>query len=386
MLWNRNKPTEPSRPAVNPGNASGYRVAEPDRALTAIGTLLTLYGRFAFDAVEAASSLRERCDEWAQRLMLGEGRRPGAADAATGGGAEGAPAASVSRDFRGVERFFEEVRKGEAAFVHEQLGGLRRTVLALARTLGNGVGEDRDADAQLEQQLSGLSQAVEQGDIRLIARTATSVIETSRTFMAQRRQRETRHVQKLDQELRTLRDKLSTGYDKASSDELTGLFGRTQDEQQLDQLSAIGALLEEPPWLLLIDVAAGKRETPKRDDGKADGAKRRPVPDATLREVSHCISRTFLRRHDFAARSGAHELAVLVVDMTQAEVVAATERLLGVVHNAGRSLGKSETPTVSIGLARLRPNDDPERWEARARVGVERAIQDGRDGYALGAG
>jgi diguanylate cyclase (GGDEF)-like protein len=378
MLWNRNKPTEPSRPAVNPANASGYRVAEPDRALTAIGTLLTLYGRFAFDAAEAASTLRERCDEWAQRLMLGENRR--SADASANGGA-GPAESTVSRDFRGVERFFEEVRKGEAAFVHEQLGGLRRMLLALARTLGNAVGEDRDADAQVEQQLSALSQAVEQGDIRVIARTATSVIETSRTFIAQRRQRETRHVQKLSQELCTLRDKLSTGYDKASTDELTGLFGRTQYEQQLDQLSAIGALLEEPPWLVLIDVAAGKREAGKRDE-----AKRRAVPDATLREVSHCISRTFLRRHDFAARSGAHELAVLVVDMTQAEVVAATERLLGVVHNAGRSLGKNEAPTVSIGLGRLRPNDDPERWEARARVGVERAIQDGRDGYALGAG
>lgn len=377
MLWNRSKPTEPSRSAVNPANASGYRVAEPDRALTAIGTLLSLYGRFAFDAAEAAGTLRERCDEWAQRLMLGEGRRSPAADSAAAGPAEGA----VSRDFRGVERFFEEVRKGEAAFVHEQLGGLRRMLLALARTLGNAVGEDRDADAQVEQQLSALSQAVEQGDIRVIARAASSVIETSRTFMAQRRERETRHVQKLSQELCTLRDKLSIGYDRASSDALTGLFGRTQYEQQLDQLSAIGALLEEPPWLVLIDVAAGKRETGKRDE-----AKRRAVPDATLREVSHCISRTFLRRHDFAARSGAHELAVLVADMTQAEVVAATERLLGVVHNAGRSLGKNEAPTVSIGLARLRPSDDPERWEARARVGVERAIQDGRDGYALGAG
>lgn len=375
MLWNR-KPTEPARLAVNPASASGYRVAEPDRALTAIGTLLSLYGRFAFDAAEAAGTLRERCDEWAQRLMLGETRR--ATDAAA---APGAAEGTVSRDFRGVERFFEEVRKGEAAFVHEQLGGLRRMLLALARTLGNAVGEDREADAQVEQQLSALSHAVEQGDIRVIARVATSVIETSRTFMAQRRERETRHVQKLSQELGTLRDKLSTGYDRASTDELTGLFGRTQYEQQLDQLSAIGALLEEPPWLVLIDVAAGKREAGKRDE-----AKRRPVPDATLREVSHCISRTFLRRHDFAARSGKNELAVLVVDMTQAEVVAAIERLLGMVHNAGRSLGKSETPTISIGLGRLRPNDDPERWEARARVGVDRAIQDGRDGYALGAG
>jgi diguanylate cyclase (GGDEF)-like protein len=369
MLWNRNKPTEPSRAAVNPTNASGYRVAEPDRALTAIGTLLSLYGRFAFDAAEAAGTLRERCEEWAQRLMLGESRRAGE-------GADSAADSSVRRDFRGVERFFEEVRKGEAAIVHEQLGGLRRTVLALARTLGNAVGEDREADAQVEQQLSALSQAIEQGDIRVIARVATGVIETSRTFMAQRRQREARHVQKLDQELRIVRDKLSTGYDRAAIDELTGLFGRVQYEQQLDQLSAIGALLDEPPWLVLIDVAAGKRET----------GKRRALPDATLREVSHCISRTFLRRHDFAARSGTHELAVLVVDMTQAQVVAATERLLGVVHSAGRSLGKNETPAVAIGLARARPNDDPERWEARARVGVERAIEDGRDGYALGAG
>jgi diguanylate cyclase (GGDEF)-like protein len=371
MLWNRNKPTEPSRPAVNPANASGYRVAEPDRALSTIGTLLSVYGRFAFDAAEAASTLRGRCDEWAQRLMLGEGRRP--EDAA----AEGAPERTVKRDFRGVERFFEEVRKGEAAFVHEQLGGLRRMVLALARTLGNAVGEDRDADAQVEQQLSALSQAIEQGDIRVIARAGTGVIETSRAVMAQRRQRETRHVQKLSQELASLRDKLSAGYDRATSDELTGLYARAQYEQQLDQLSALGALLEEPPWLLLIDVAAGKREV---------GGKRRAVPDATLREVSRSINRTFLRRHDFAARSGGHELAVLVVDMTQAEVVAATERLLGIIVSAGRSLGKSETPAVAIGLARLRPNDDPERWEARARVGVERAIQDGHDGYAIGAG
>lgn len=352
-------------------NGSGYRVAEPDRALTAIGTLLTVYGRFAFDAAEAASTLRERCDEWAQRLMLGEGRR--AADGAT---ADGSTEPVVSRDFRGVERFFEAVRKAEAAFVTEQVGGLRRTVLALARTLGNGIGEDRDADAEVEQHLSALARAVEQGDIRLIARSATEVIETSRTFMAQRRERERRNAQKLDQELRSARDKLLGEYDRATTDELTGLFGRTQYQQQVDQLTAIGALLEEPPWLLLVDVAAGKR----------DPAKRRAVPDATLREVSHCITRTFLRRHDFAARSGAQQLAVLVVDMTQAEVVAATQRLLGMVHNAGRSLAKSETPAIAIGLARMRPNDDPERWEARARVGVERAIEDGRDGYALGAG
>ncbi|HTV21355.1 MAG TPA: diguanylate cyclase [Polyangiaceae bacterium] len=346
---------------------SGYRVAEGDRALTAVGTLLMTYGRFAFDAAEAASTVREGCEEWAKRLVFGEGRA-----AKSEGGAE----TGVNRDFRGVERFFEEMRKSESSFVTEQIAGLRKTVISLARTLGNGVGEDRDADAKVEQGLSALSRAVEQDDIQLVTRAATSVILSCRSAMAQRRQRETRNTEKLDQELRSLRDRISSEYDSASTDELTGLYGRVPYDQQLDQLTALGALLTEPPWLLLIDVAAGKRD-PKR--AKA-------VPDATLREVSHCISRTFLRRHDFAARSGAHELAVLVVDMTQAEVVAATERLLGVVHNAGRQLGKTEVPNVAIGLARLRPNDDASRWHSRARVAVERAIQDDREGYSISAG
>lgn len=362
MLWNKNKRTDPSRVAVSSPNQSGYRVAEPDRALTAIGTLLKLYGRFAFDAAESAAVVRERCEDWAQRLMLGEPRR-----------GEGA---GVYRDFRGVERFFEEVRKAEGGFIDQHLAGLRRTVQSLARALTNSVGEDRESDAQLEQRLSTLSRALDRGDLRLITRSAASVIETSRASMAQRREREARHVRKLDRELRELREEMSTDYGRDSTDPLTGLFGRDQYEQQLDQLTTIGALLNEPPWLILIDVAAGKPDPKQRD---------KAVPDATLREVSHCISRTFLRRQDFAARSGVRELAVLVVDMTQSEVVAATQRLLGLVHNAGRSLSRYETPSVSIGLVRLRPNDDPDRWRARAKVAVERALEDG-SGYFLAAG
>jgi diguanylate cyclase (GGDEF)-like protein len=364
VLWNKNKPNDGSRVAATPANQSGYRVAEPDRALTAVGTLLKVYGRFAFDAAESAGALRERCEEWAQRLMLGEPRRD---DGATG----------VTRDFRGAERFFEETRKLEGSYVTQQLSGLRRALLSLARALGASVGEDREGDAQVEQRLTALSRALDQGDITVIARTATAVIEASRGFMAQRREREARHTQKLDKELRELREQMSEGNARASSDELTGLFGRAQLEQQLEQLSALGALLAEPPWLLLIDVAAGKH-------GARNLAK--PVPDATLREVSHCISRTFLRRQDFAARAGANELAVLVVDMTESEVLAATERLLGFVHDAGRSLAKHELPNIAIGLARSRPNEDAERWRARANVALERAIQDDATGYALAPG
>jgi diguanylate cyclase (GGDEF)-like protein len=366
MLWNKRKPSDPSRVAENLANKSGYRVAEPDRALTVIGTLLKAYGRFAFDAEQPADALRDRCEDWAQRILLGE-RSPRDGDAGPGTSGE----LAVSRDFRGLERFFSEQRQSEGEYVTRSLGGLRETVLSLARSLGGSVAEDRDADGQIEERLVTLSRAVDEGQIKHITRAAMSVIEASRSFMQQRREREARHVQKLDRELRQLREEMAASYHAGKGCELTGLAGRAQLEQQLDQLLAIGMLLEKPPWLMLVDVAAAKR----------DGAgKPRPVPDAALRDIGHCINRSFLRREDFTARSGAREFSVLVVDMTQAEVTAATERLLSAVAGAARTQGNN-APSVAVGVVRFRPNEDAERLLARAALAVERARRDSFDGY-----
>jgi diguanylate cyclase (GGDEF)-like protein len=401
MLWNKRKATDPMRgtpaePKVMradaeassaalaraPGSGSradtpAYRVPEADRALTAVGTLLTLYGRHAFDTEHAATTIREHCEEWAQRIVLGVLQRGDAAEPTS----SASQSLSAGRDWRGLERFFEQQRQREGEFVLKSLSGLRNTVLSLARSLGGSIGEDREADVMVEERLSVLSKAIDQGDVVGITRAATSVIEASRACMAQRRQRETKHSQKLDKELRSLRD--SVADDGKSNDELTGLFGRGPYEQQLDQLTAIGMLLEQPPWLCVVDVGAGKRDPNKREAPKADPKKRRPVPDRTLREVSHCISRTFLRRQDFAARTGQNELCVLLVDMTRDEMAAAIERLLETVYSRSRDLPNNEVPVLNIGVVRLRANEDAERWRARADVGVERAREDGSDTYTI---
>jgi len=398
MLWNKRKTTDPMRGSISEAKASSpevqaapasrssasqadtgassHRVAEADRALTTIGTLLKLYGRHAFDTEHTASTIRERCDEWAQRIVLGVFQRADAAPAKSSASSQNVGAA---RDWRGLERFFEEQRQREGTFVKSSLNGLRGTVLELARSLGGSIGEDRESDAMIEERLTGLSKAIDQGDMASITRAASSVIEASRESMAQRREREARHAHKLDKELRSLRE--SVADDGKGSDELTGLYGRGPYEQQLDQLTAIGMLLEQPPWLIVVDVSAGKRDPNKPE--KRDAKKQRPVPDRTLREVSHCISRTFLRRQDFAARTAQDELCVLLVDMTRDQVAAAVERLLETVYTKSRDLPNSDVPVLNIGVVRLRANEDGARWRSRADVGVERAREDGSDTYTI---
>jgi diguanylate cyclase (GGDEF)-like protein len=379
MLWNKRKPTDPAHVVAAAPDRSGYRVAEPDRALSAIGALLDSFGRFAFDTELAAGLVREQCEHWARRITFGE-RAPNAAaepEGVTGGATDAAAPPAVTRDFRGLERFFAEQRKREGEYVERAVGGLRRAVLSLGRALGASVGEDRESDGAIEERLGALERAVEHGDISLVTQAANAAIATTRTALSKRREREARQSAKLDKELRELHDALGGDAQRGAVDELTGLYSRGAYEQQLEQLCALGGLLEHPPWLVVLDVSAGKPEARRANE------RTRAVPDATLRAASHSLSRTFLRRHDFAARSGQSELSVFVVDMKQAEVSAAVERLLVDLYNAGRSLPRGEAPSVTIGVARLRAGDDIDRWRTRADLALQRAREDGGDCHSI---
>ena len=84
MLWSKRKfsgsaPLESG--AVEP---AGARVAVSDQALDALGTLLKTYARFVFDTDRTASEVRLLCEEWAQRIVLGESRSSATALAESG--------------------------------------------------------------------------------------------------------------------------------------------------------------------------------------------------------------------------------------------------------------------------------------------------------------
>jgi len=224
----------------------------------------------------------------------------------------------------------------------------------------------------VEEHLEALQRALEKSDTRAIADQATRVIRTARESMAQRRKREARHVTELSTQLKQLREELAVASDSAGVDATTGLFNRTAFDQHLDQLAAIGALLTGRPWLISLEV--DNLESVTNRFGQ-------PMSDDILRQVSNVLSRTFLRKQDFVARYAGERLSVLLVDITEEQVVAAVERLLtGVRKLAVRpTMSRALSITASIGLTQLRANDTAATWSARANLALERAKEDGRD-------
>jgi diguanylate cyclase (GGDEF)-like protein len=362
MLWNKRKPSESVWTAVAAPDRSGLRAADPDRALDALGRLLESYGRFAFDTELTVAALREQCAAWAQRIVLGEPRRE-TAEAAP----EAAAPERVVRDWHGLYRFFDDRRKAEGEYVVRSLGELRHAVYSLARSLGSSAAQDQSSDAEVERRLDVLARALGQPDMMQVRDAAGAVIQTTRAAFAQRREREARHVVELGQQVQKLRQELSDDCKNAGTDELTGLFSRVAYEQHQDQLATIGLLLEEPPWLVLIEL----------DDDKGKG--RRGSENDRLHEVSKCASRTFLRKQDFLARSGSTELAALLVEMTEPQLATALDRLLDGVRKLSPESRRGSSLTVSIGAARLRPDDEAQSWRARAEVALRRVKQAGGD-------
>ena len=89
------------------------------------------------------------------------------------------------------------------------------------------------------------------------------------------------------------------------------------------------------------------------------------------------VTRNFLRKQDFVARSGAREFAILVADMTEEQLLSALERLLAGVRKLSET--RRHCPGVLIGVACCRASDEPEAWRARADLALARAKEDGGD-------
>jgi diguanylate cyclase len=373
MLWNKKR--APAESAPGPGAASQRPNDSPDtssKALDVLTTLLRLYGQYCFDTDTIDASVAQAdCNAWATRISLADGRP------SVEGGIERAPqpAPGPFRDWAGLVGFVQERRRSESEYVVRSLRSFREAILCFAECLGQTLGDERASDARIEQQLGTLSTALEARDPRRIGAEAQRVVEAVRRAIANRRQRELEQTGLLGARLQDLREELAEARKKADVDALTQLSNRAAFDQHVRHLASLGGLLGEAPCLILADLDHFK--TINDNYGH-------PAGDEVLRQVSRCLSRTFLRKQDFVCRYGGEEFAAVLIDTTLSQAQILSERLLENVRGLMIQHAEHEIrPTASLGLAALGPGENASDWLARADAALYRAKHAGRDRLAL---
>jgi diguanylate cyclase len=381
MLWKKKKTETVAEAASNAPVSEEPRRDGPDKALDTVTSMVRLYGKHAFDTDMAdASSIEARCDEWATRISLGAPRqRP--SDAPNRGGVGGPEPRSLAgssfRDWTGLIAFIRDQRRAESEYVVRSMGNFRDAILSFANCLGKTIVEERESDARLDERIGVLQHAIHARDTTLIVAEASRVVDAVREAMGSRRERELEEVRLLGEHVRELRAELSEARKKAQIDSLTQLSNRAAFDAHVVQLVSLGVLLGDSPWLMLVDLDHFKAVNDNYGH---------PAGDEVLRQVSQCLSRTFLRKQDFVCRYGGEEFAAVLLDTTEQQMAALSLRLLECVRKLVVSHGGHEVSvTLSIGLAALRPGESSESWVARADSALYRAKREGRDTSRLDA-
>jgi diguanylate cyclase len=370
MLWKkkRTQDTVVDAPSSPPGAGEEGARDTSERALDAVTMLLRLYGKHAFDTdMSDASATEALCEEWATRIALGSSR----ARMTSSEGERGERPAAVVRDWPGLLAFMRDHRRAENEYVVRSMDHFRGAILCFASCLGKTLSEERETDALLDERIGTLKRAIDTRDASRIATEAERVVAAVRAAIDDRRLREDEEVRLIGEHMRDLRMELSEARKKAEIDALTQLSNRAAFDTHVGHLVALGALLGKPPWLMLVDL----------DHFKAiNDNYGHPAGDEVLRQVSHCLSRTFLRKQDFVSRYGGEEFAAVLLDVTQEQMTRFAERVMESVRDLSvEHGGQTMRVTLSLGLASLRPGEPVASWLSRADAALYRAKREGRD-------
>jgi diguanylate cyclase len=370
MLWKKKRISDAVADASS--SHSGAPEEAPrdgsERALDALTMLLRLYGKHAFDTdMSDASATEAQCEDWATRIALGSSRaRPTSSEVE-----RSERPAAVVRDWPGLLAFMRDHRRAESEYVVRSMDHFRDAILCFASCLGKTLAEERESDARLDERIGTLKRAIDARDASRIASEAERVVAAVRAAIDDRRLREDEEVRLIGEHMRDLRMELSEARKKAEIDALTQLSNRAAFDAHLGHLVALGALLGKPPWLMLVDLDHFK----SINDNYGH-----PAGDEVLRQVSHCLSRTFLRKQDFVSRYGGEEFAAVLLDVTQEQMTRFAERVMESVRELSvEHGGQTMKVTLSLGLASLRPGEPVASWLGRADAALYRAKREGRD-------
>ena len=356
----------PATPAV-PTAEKEELSKETGIVLDALGSLLQLYGKHAFDTeLQTGDEIRALVQAW--RLHTGVGaQRPDHPD--------DKPSAGVFyRDWKGLVHFFNDQRRDEAKYVTRVLADFQDVTWAFVSAVHTVVVEEHEESRIATDQLSRMRVAVDSNSTDLMKREALAVVGVMEKLIEHRKERQREQFAVLADKLKNLGRELEDARRESAIDGLTGLHNRKSFDDYIPRSIELHTLLGQPGCLMMIDIDKFK------DINDTYG---HPVGDAAIRQISNTLSKTFLRRVDFVARYGGDEFAVILQETTLDNAVMLAERLRRVVGDvpplevpAGLDAPKL---TLTIGVGELKLGDTSMDWVKRADAALYHAKRAGRD-------
>ena len=337
-------------------NASG----ELDTAVETIADVIRAFGAHAFHTDDMdAHELVKLCEGWASHLLV-------FAPPPTKH-----PPPPNRRLWREALRFVTERRKVEQRFVVESQTILRDTAFAFAHAVSSILAGDQGAETHVTTQLQRLRVAANAPSPEELRREVGAAVDAIEAALVERKERVERETRDLSERVSVLSRQLEEAKREGAIDPLTRIANRKTFDDHVARVTDLAAVMRTEACLLMIDIDHFK------DVNDTYG---HPAGDAALRAVCDVLSRTFMRKSDLVSRFGGEEFAVVLTDTSLENAKMLAERARRAVQSVKAGEGdRARALSVSIGIARLAPQESVEQWVTRADRALYAAKSGGRD-------
>ncbi len=177
-------------------------------------------------------------------------------------------------------------------------------------------------------------------------------------------------VREMEKEGESLRQRLREKHELAVRDPLTGLYNRLAYDERISQEFARAKRYKLPLSLAVLDIDRFKRINDSYGHKAGDKA---------LKIIAERVRKN-LRETDFLARYGGEEFAIIMPETGLGDALVAVEKLRkDVSQSQFHYQGTGVAITVSVGLAEMQADDNPESLFQRADRALYTAKENGRD-------
>ncbi len=247
------------------------------------------------------------------------------------------------------------------------------------------VDSSRELDAAVQAQVRHIESSVDQAEdpqqlkveIQQRLETILRHLDEHRESDEARQQQLEEQLERLNQRVRemekegeSLRQRLREKHEQAVRDPLTGLYNRLAYDERIVQEFARAKRYRQPLSLAVLDIDRFKRINDSYGHKAGDKA---------LKIIADRV-RNNLRETDFLARYGGEEFVIVMPETCLSDGLVAVEKLRkDVSQSQFHYQGTGVAITVSVGLAEMHENDNPETLFQRADRALYKAKESGRD-------
>ncbi|HEX4925843.1 MAG TPA: GGDEF domain-containing protein, partial [Bdellovibrionales bacterium] len=272
-------------------------------------------------------------------------------------------------------QYFGSYRIAEFSYIQTTFDDFRRIILDFVEQLGEDLSDERKEDLEIKGRIDQLHEAIQSNSIDVLKSESRSFIDAYVQIQSKKEKRRTKRAENVRKNLDVVKKQLSEAHNEMKFDHLTGANNRRSFDDQMRKLCREADEAGKHVTLVTLDIDHFK---------KVNDCYGHDIGDFCLQECVKMLRSVFGGNHDFVARIGGEEFAILLPNHTVEQAVKRVENAMTRIRNETFIKGDIRFNfTVSMGIAQRMPHEKPDSWLKRADRALYQSKNGGRNRYTV---